>query len=255
MVLGLEKFKEYFREYTNSYVLIGGTACDILMDDLGASFRATKDLDMVLIVEAMDHEFAGVFWKFIEDGGYKHRNKGTGGNEFYRFAEPKDTSFPKMIELFARRNENFELSLDNGFTPIHIGENISSLSAILLNDDYYDLLVRGKITVDGYSIINIETVIAFKIKAWLDLKKKRDSGESVDSKDIRKHKNDVFRLLVNVSPTKKIEVSEEVRTDVVDFLEEIRYDKPDLRNLGIRGTSLEEMLGLLMAIYIVEEDV
>ncbi|MCR3955520.1 MAG: hypothetical protein NUK57_04430 [Gudongella sp.] len=50
MVHGLEKFKEYFKNHTSQYVFIGGTACDIIMDDLGATFRATKDLDMVLIL-------------------------------------------------------------------------------------------------------------------------------------------------------------------------------------------------------------
>lgn len=40
MVYGLEKFKEYFGDYTNYYVFIGGTACDILMDELGVPFRA-----------------------------------------------------------------------------------------------------------------------------------------------------------------------------------------------------------------------
>lgn len=54
MVHGLEKFKEYFADHTSQYVFIGGTACDILMDELGTSFRATKDLDMVLIIEALD---------------------------------------------------------------------------------------------------------------------------------------------------------------------------------------------------------
>ena len=44
MVHGLDKFKEYFEEYTNQYVFIGGTACDILMDELGAPFRVTIDL-------------------------------------------------------------------------------------------------------------------------------------------------------------------------------------------------------------------
>lgn len=73
MVHGLEKFKEYFKDHTNQYVLIGGTACDILMYELGAPFRATKDLDMVLIIEALDASFGETFWKFIEDGGYKHR--------------------------------------------------------------------------------------------------------------------------------------------------------------------------------------
>jgi predicted nucleotidyltransferase len=54
MVHGLEKFKEYFGDLTKQYVFIGGAACDILMDELGAPFRATKDLDMVLIIEALD---------------------------------------------------------------------------------------------------------------------------------------------------------------------------------------------------------
>lgn len=61
MVHGLDKFKEYFRDHTSQYVFIGGTACNILLDELGASFRATKDLDMVLIIEALDVSFGEVF--------------------------------------------------------------------------------------------------------------------------------------------------------------------------------------------------
>ena len=62
MVHGLEKFKEYFGNHTNQCVFIGGTACAILMDELGALFRATKDLDMVLIIEALDSSFGETFW-------------------------------------------------------------------------------------------------------------------------------------------------------------------------------------------------
>ncbi|MEN1759283.1 hypothetical protein [Anoxynatronum sibiricum] len=141
------------------------------MDELGAPFRATKDLDMVLIIEALDSSFGEAFWKFIEDGGCEHREKSEGEYQFYRFTEPKDASFPKMIELFSRQPRNMELKFDTGLTPIHIDESIVSLSAILLNDVYCDSLVKGKRTVDGCSIIDIETVILFKIKAWLDMKK------------------------------------------------------------------------------------
>jgi len=241
MVHGLEKFKEYFGNHTNQYVFIGGTACDILMDELGAPFRATRDLDMVLIIEALDSSFGETFWQFIEDGGYKHREKGTGENQFYRFSEPKDTSFPKMIELFSKLPNEFEISFDRGLTPIHIDESIVSLSAILLNDDYYDLLLKGKRTVDGYSLIEIETVILFKIKAWLDMKERKEAGEDIDTKNIKKHKNDVFRLLANVSPTSRIEPSVGIQNDVIQFIEKIREDKPDLNNLCIRGTSLDRL--------------
>ena len=33
MVVGLEKFKEAFADYTDNYVIIGGTACDIVLSE------------------------------------------------------------------------------------------------------------------------------------------------------------------------------------------------------------------------------
>ena len=155
-----------------------------------------------------------------------------------------------MIELFSKLPIEFELSFDRGLTPIHIDESIVSLSAILLNDDYYDLLVKSRRTVDGFSLIELETVIMFKIKAWLDLKKRKEAGEDVDTKNIRKHKNDIFRLFANVSPTSRIESSRNIQNDVTQFIEQIKEDKPDLKNLGIRGASLDEMLKILGDVFL-----
>ena len=53
MVNGIEVFRKYFEGYEDQYVLIGGTACDIAFESNDNSFRATRDLDMVLIVEAL----------------------------------------------------------------------------------------------------------------------------------------------------------------------------------------------------------
>lgn len=50
MVTGIESFREWFKEFEDQYVIIGGTACDILMTEEGLDFRATKDIDLVLIV-------------------------------------------------------------------------------------------------------------------------------------------------------------------------------------------------------------
>ncbi len=250
MVHGVEKFNEYFGDHTNQYVFIGGTACDILMDELGAPFRATKDLDVVLIIEALDSSFGETFWRFIEDGGYRHREKSTGENQFYRFTEPRDSSFPKMIELFSRKPDGIELKFDNGLTPIHIDKSMVSLSAVLLHDVYYDSLVKGKRTVDGYSVIDMETVILYKIRAWLDLKERKESGEPVDSRNIAKHKNDVFRLLANVTPSSRVEIAEEIQNDIGRFIERIKKDKPDLKNLGIRSISFDGLMEILTSIYL-----
>lgn len=53
MVAGIERFQDWFRGYEDQYAIIGGTACDLLMEDEGLTFRDTKDIDLVLIIEAM----------------------------------------------------------------------------------------------------------------------------------------------------------------------------------------------------------
>ena len=157
------------------------------------------------------HTSGKTFWEFIEDGGYQNRGKGIDKSQFYRFSKPRDTSFPAMIELFSTRPSSFNLSFDGPLIPIHIDNSIISLSAIMLDDDYYDLLRNGKQVIDGYSLITIETVILFKMKAWLDLKNRKGLGERIDSKTIKKHKNDVFRLLANVDPHSRLPLIEDIQ--------------------------------------------
>lgn len=55
-VKGLDKFKEYSSK--DNYVIIGDTACSVIMRNADMKPRATKDIDMILIVEQMTPEFA-----------------------------------------------------------------------------------------------------------------------------------------------------------------------------------------------------
>jgi len=57
MVKGLDTFREHFKDFQGSYVLIGGVACYLIMEEAGVDFRATKDLDIVLCAEALDTSF------------------------------------------------------------------------------------------------------------------------------------------------------------------------------------------------------
>ena len=111
MVKGIDVFQEYFKEYADQYVLIGGTACSISFEEQDISFRATKDLDMVLIIEALTPAFGERFWQFIRDGGYQNRARSNGKPQFFRFDKPYDPHFPKMIELFSRTDWPFYLYL------------------------------------------------------------------------------------------------------------------------------------------------
>lgn len=82
------------------------------------------------------------------------------------------------------------------------------------------------------------------------MKERKEAGEDIDTKNIKKHKNDVFRLLANVSPASRIEPSVGIQNDVIQFIEKIKEDEPDLKNLGIRGTRFDEMLDILEDIFL-----
>ena len=247
MVKGIDTFRRYFAEYEEQYVLIGGAACDIAFESNDTAFRATRDLDMVLIVEALAPEFGEKFWGFIQDGGY--RNKSTNGQkpQFYRFDKPEDDAYPKMIELFCR--SNFELREMTGITPIHIDDEVSSLSAILLNDDYYRILLEGKVVRNGLSVLRPEYLILFKAKAFLDLKQRKDRGEAVDSKNIFKHKKDILRIAAELVLESIGDLPEAVETDIRAFIDLLAQDPFDSNSLKAYGLSNDEVVEVLHRVF------
>lgn len=251
MVKGIEKFKEHFKDFEGKYTLIGGVACGLLLDDAGLTFRGTHDFDIVLIVEAMDNLFGRAIWDFIKAGDYEIREKSNGEPEFFRFKNPKDDLFPKEIELFSRKSHVLEYDDSDRLTPIHISDEISSLSAILLDDEYYDFLTGGLTKLGGIQILNYTHIIPFKAKAWLDLKEKRNKGEHVDTKNINKHKNDVFRLSQLITGANSVVLSETIKADMSAFIEAMFKEDVDLKNLEIKEKK-EDILKRLAAVYAIE---
>lgn len=79
--------------------MIGGAACDIILEESDESFRATKDLDLVLVAEALTPEFGDAFRQFIVNGVYRNKCKSTGSPQFYRFDKPETAGYPYMPEL------------------------------------------------------------------------------------------------------------------------------------------------------------
>lgn len=246
MVKGLDTFREYFGNYPDEYVLIGGAACDILFDNSNASFRVTRDLDMVLIVEALSEEFGKQFWRFVRDGGYINKAKSTGESQFYRFSSPSEEDFPKMIELFARTDWLDEAT---DITPIHIDDNVSSLSAILLNDAYYKLLLEGRTVVDGLSVLRPSWLILFKAKAWLDLRDRNEKGEHISQGEINKHRNDIARIAAEMI-LDECATAGEVREDITRFLEETDINDSLVHDLKLYGVKASEIKDRLRTIYL-----
>lgn len=180
MVRGIDKFREFFTGYEGNYVIIGGTACEMHEEIYAQTPRATKDIDIILIVEALSSDFAAKFWEFVKTAGYRQRNKGTGNgecrHEYYRFKEPGNPDFPYQIELFSRNIGVVKFPDDAHITPIPVDDDLSSLSAILMDDDYYNYTIEHSTLEEGVHIANIESLICLKCRAYLEMTERKNNG-------------------------------------------------------------------------------
>ncbi len=249
MVKGLEVFREHFRNYADRYLLIGGAACDLAMSAAALPFRATKDLDIVLCVEALDGAFVQAFWEFVRAGGYENQEKSTGEKQFYRFQKPTRPDFPFMLELFSRQPDVLQVSEGSHLTPLPVEEEASSLSAILLDNDYYNFICAGRQEIDGVTTVSAAQLIALKARAWLDLTEREAQGEKIDSKTIKKHKNDVFRLYQILDPTTASVTPEAVKKDMREFIQRMSDEDVDLKSLGLRTGTRDGILAEIANVY------
>lgn len=228
MVVGMERFREHFLGLEDGYVLIGGAACDAWMQRSGLQFRRTKDLDIVLVIEALGPAFVDRFRSFVEAGRYEIRvRQETGRREFFRFVRPQVAGFPFMLELFSRAPSGLDLGTGQGIVPVQVDEAAASLSAILMDDGYYELILATRFDAGGIPMVGVEGLIPMKAKAYLDLQKHRLDGGNVDDDDIRKHRNDIFRLALTLTAGPGPLIPPGIRATLSTFLEALPEDSPD----------------------------
>ena len=236
LIRGIEVFKNHFGSFRESFVLIGGTACSLVMENASSSFRGTKDIDMVLHIEMLDKAFFVAFSNFIQQGKYSNIQKSSGKKVFYRFEKPGDETFPAMLELFSRKPELINLKLEQHITPIPALEAASDLSAILMNDEYYDLIFTKKIEINGLPVVPAEYLLPLKAHAWLNLIGLKKNGKEIKTVDIIKHKKDVFRLSQLLSPQQEIILPDSVRADLKLFLDTVVEEPFNTDDLEINTT-------------------
>jgi hypothetical protein len=239
MIIGLDIFKKYFEAYPDNYLIIGGTARDIIIEEAGFIPKGTRDIDIVLVIEAMTEDFVKQFWLFVKDGNYEHQEKSSGERKYYRFYNPANTEFPFMIELFSRKPDLVLLCEPAHLTPIPIESDLSSLSAILLSNDYYEYILNQSIVENEVHIANKEALICLKAKSFIDMSERKANGDEIDNKNIKKHKNDIFRLAITLAPDDLFEVPETIKSDMQTFANAIADNLPGkelFKSMGLGGT-------------------
>lgn len=233
MVRGLEIFRNAFRDESDQYVLIGGVPTMYWLDRAALPARATKDLDIVLLIEAQRKGFQRKLWDFIKAGGYNNRQKSTGERIYYRFSHPSEENYPHMLELFSRVQGTFNLYDAPEIIPIPKDDDVSSLSAILMEDGYYQIVTNNISEEDGLPMLTPQGLILLKARAWLDLTERKEKGDRVDSRDVRKHRTDIFKLSQLLIPAETNAVAKTVLNDFHRFLDHFPEESPEWSGIAM----------------------
>ena len=255
---GLDKFREAFAEYSDNYVVIGGAACDITMTNTVVRPRTTHDIDMIVIVENMTEAFANRFWQFVREAGYRpEKRKQEAGEppryEMYRFLDGKN-GYPEMIELLSRHPDVLGEPKGLLIEPIPINEDVSSLSAIIMDDDYYHFTIAHSQLTDGIRHADSTALIALKARAYLNLMADKLDGKHVNTKDIKKHRSDILKNVV-IMTEDNIEAPAAIVTCIREFVDSIRADwstlaEPLSKSLGQDEEFVSGLLDQLDELFI-----
>lgn len=240
---GLDKFREAFAEYSDNYVVIGGAACDITMTNTVVRPRATHDIDMIVIVENMTEAFTNRFWQFVREAGYRPEKRRTEDGEppkyeLYRFLGGKE-GYPEMIELLSRHPDVLGEPKGLVIEPIPIDEDVSSLSAIIMDDEYYHFTISHSQLTDGIRHANSAALIALKARAYLNLMADKRNGKHVNTKDIKKHRSDILKNVV-IMTEDNIEAPATIVACIREFVASIRADWATLAEPLSKSLSQDE---------------
>jgi hypothetical protein len=232
MIKGLDHFTDHFVGNADDFVVIGGVAAHEIMGTAGLEFRATKDIDLVIIARPAV-AFCQKLVAYIEAGQYEVRQSKEGRPAYYRFLKPKQSGYPIQIEIFSRRPDDLTLRDGQHIIPITEIPAGADMSAILLEDDYFDLIKATIQHIKGLPIASTEAVIALKSRAFNDLKERMSSGDKSVSKDeIKKHRNDILRLSQALSQQTKVQLFGLPNTHMTRFLDEMAaVDNTELKLL------------------------
>ena len=96
---------------------------------------------------------------------------------------------------------------------------------------------------------NTEALICLKAKAYLEIVERIVKGSKEDSKQLRKHKGDVFRLAVMLAENDVFELPESIKSDMQEFADATAGDLPDkaiFKEMGLSSVTVENVYNQIM---------
>lgn len=135
-VHGLKHFTDFFTQLSDHYVIIGGIATNYFLGANDLITRRTKDIDLVVLANP-NQLFADKIRDYVTQGRYQIETDSTGKKRNYRFRNPGEVDYPKQIEIFSSAPLELALGVDQRIVPFVTSPGLESLSAILMDADYF----------------------------------------------------------------------------------------------------------------------
>lgn len=247
---GVPKVLEYLKQNSDCFVIIGGVAAYLALLDKGLPFRETHDFDIVILADGTDEAFNTGILRLLKDGGYE-RAVVNSKSVYYRFINPKQSEYPKVIELFAKNNTLLNRRLEK----IHIAKDGEELSAIVLDDDMFNFINEHKIVSEaGLPIVDSLGLIVLKIYAYYKNKELYEQGKVTGKDKFEKHKRDVIRLLLSLTPEEnRISLNTMFKNYCKSFVDVLAESGQTHKELTHNTVELERTIELYKSIFVTNE--
>ena len=247
---GLSHFEHYFKELKENYVVVGGFATIMLLDkELEDHGKATYDIDLVLLTTTST-QMADKIKSYVKEGGYTIQKGQKEAYQYYRFVEPKVAGFAKEIELFA--NEEYGIELDEGqrIIPIDPEEGLYSLSAIMLDKEYFEMIKNNIVEIAGVPCSNPQATILLKVSAMYDLYHRKD-------KKWKKHRRDILKLALLLTGEERIVLTGRMIEDMSFFAKHLNTLTPkEIKQIvsGVVSIDKDVVVGVLRQVFVAKEE-
>jgi len=166
------------------------------------------------------------------------------GFSYYRFVDPKLEGYAKEIELFAVNNHGLILEEGQRIIPIDPEEGLYSLSAIMLDKEYFEMIKNNIDHSNQVPCTNTLATIMLKISAFYDLKSRSDDKW-------KKHRRDILKLVLILTGEERIELTGHMVKDVDLFMEHIESlnDKTIKQITSMHGISQADIFRILSGVF------
>lgn len=232
-VHGLRHFTDFFAQLSEHYAIIGGIATNFFLLANDLITRRTKDIDLVVLANP-NRRFADKLRDYVTHGRYQIEADSTAKKRNYRFRNPRDAAYPNQIEIFSTAPLDLALDADQRIVPFATSPGLESLSAILMDADYFALVQSTNTIQEGVPLLSSYGLIPLKVRAFSDLDARRRQGERIDQSDINKHRNDIIRLTQTLD-LGVFKIVESIKNDLRAFLKH-----PDI--VALQTASIESIV-------------